>query len=76
MNAGKCKLFITSHYDGISLNVGNEVIAAGKSVNLLGITIDNKLNFNEYISKLCKKNSLKLHALSRVSNYLSRNNNH
>ena len=71
MNADKCKLLVTNHHDDISINVDNEVITASKSVKLLGITIDNKLNFNEHISKLCKKTSLKLHALSRVSNYLS-----
>ena len=38
-----------------------------KSVKLLAITIDNKLDFNERIFKLRKKVSLKLHALARVS---------
>ena len=36
----------------------------------MGITIDSKLNFNEHVTKLCKKASAKLHALARVSNYM------
>ena len=73
MNSNKCKLLVTNHSDGICMNIDNKLIFASTSVNLLGITIDNKLSFNEHVSKLCKKTSLKLHALSRISNYLSCN---
>ena len=34
--------------------------------------IDNKLNFNEHVSKLCKKGNQKLHALARISKYTSK----
>ena len=44
-----------------------------KKVNLLGVTIDHELNFNDHVSKLCKKASTKLHALARVSKYISTN---
>ena len=71
MNSDKCNLLITNHDEGIQAKIGDEVIIVRKSVKLLGITIDNKLNFNEHISKLCKKVSLKLHALARISNYMS-----
>ena len=37
----------------------------------MGIYIDNKLDFDEHISKIYKKVSLKLHALSRISHFLS-----
>ena len=33
---------------------------------MLGITIDNKLNFNEHISKLCKSASAQLNAIFRL----------
>ena len=36
---------------------------------MLGIEIDIKLTFNEHVSSICKKNSQKLHALSRVRNF-------
>ena len=41
------------------------------SVKLLGATIANKLNFDEHITKLSKKASQKIHALARISNFMS-----
>ena len=38
---------------------------------LLGVTIDNDFAFEEHIKTLCPKASQKLHALSRISQYLS-----
>ena len=66
----------TSHlvcdYDkDVSLILENEVIDCSNSVKLSGITIDRKLNFNDHVSKLCKKVSTKLHALARISNIMS-----
>ena len=55
-----------------SVSLGNEVITAEKSVDLLGVKIDHNLNFTEHVTKLCKKGSQKLHALARVSKYLSK----
>ena len=40
------------------------------SVKLLGVTIDNKLNFNEHVTKICKMANQKLHALARIAKYL------
>ena len=34
------------------------------------MTIDSELTFNEHVSKLCKKNSQKLHALARIASYI------
>ena len=68
-------IWISANYElptsnEISLNIDQQLITGSNSVKLLGITIDNKLSFDEHISKLCKKASLKLPALSRVSSYL------
>ena len=71
INTDKCKLIITNQEQGIFAKVGNDVIECSKSIKLLGITIDNKLNFNEHALKICKKASQKLHALARISNYIS-----
>ena len=70
MNPDKCKLLISNHDKDIALIINNEVIECSKSVKLLGVIIDNKLDFKEHISKLCKKVSSKLHALARISNYM------
>ena len=72
MNPDKCKLIISNRDKDLSLIIDNDVIECSKSVKLLGVTIDNKLDSNEHISKLCKKVSIKLHALARVSNFDSR----
>ena len=41
-------------------------------LELLGIKIDKNLNFSEHVTKLCKKGNQKLHALARISKYLSK----
>ena len=46
------------------------IINSSNSVKLLGITIDDKLNFSEHVIKLCKKANQKLHALARISNFM------
>lgn len=42
-----------------------------KSKKLLGVTIDNKLNFNEYVNKLYGKANQKANAFARVSSYMN-----
>ena len=71
MNPDKCKLLISNRDKDLSLIIDNEVIECSESVKLLGVIIDNKLDFNEHVSKLCKKVSTKLHALARVSNSMT-----
>ena len=71
MNADKCHLLVCNYDKDVSLILENEVIDCSNSVKLLGITIDRKLNFNDHVSKLCKKVSTKLHALARISNIMS-----
>ena len=47
-------------------------INTSKSVKPLGITIDNKLNFEEHIFAFCKKTSLQLNAVSRLQKYMEK----
>ena len=37
-----------------------------ESVTLLGIEIDNKLNFEKHVSTICKKANSQLNAISRI----------
>ena len=69
-NPDKCKLIVSNHEKDIAIIINNEVIECSKSVKLLGITIDSKLEFKEHLTKLCKKVSSKLHALARISSYM------
>ena len=46
----------------IELKIGNEKIKSTSSVKLLGVHIDDKLNFNHHINKLCKSAGNQLNA--------------
>ena len=54
------------------LNINNSLIPSETSVTLLGIQIDNKLNFAKHISANCRKASNQLNAISRIQNYLGK----
>ena len=60
-----------NNHDNVSVTIGNETINESNSVELLGIKIDANLNLNEQVTNLCKKGNPRLHALARISNYLS-----
>ena len=70
-NDDKCHLIVVNK-ENISLNLECDTIESSNTVKLLGVCIDKQLNFNEHISKLCKKGNQKLHALARVPRYLSK----
>ena len=44
-------------YNKVKLKFNSIVISASDTVKLLGITIDNKLTFNEHINNLCHNTS-------------------
>ena len=58
---------ISNKQEELSVNIEE------KSIKLLGIKIDNQLTFNEHISNICKKVSLKLHALARMADFVDHN---
>ena len=68
-NDDKCHLLIINGKDN-KIKIGNEEISGSTSVKLLGVTIDEKLNFNEHVTNICKKASQKLHALARIAKYI------
>ena len=53
------------------IKINETVICSSKAEKLLGILIDNKLTFDQHVSNLCVKANQKLHALSRISSYMS-----
>ena len=71
-NNDKCHLIVTNN-ENVNISIGNASIETSNTIELLGIIIDNKLNFNEHISNLLKKGNQKLHALARISKYLKIN---
>ena len=70
-NPDKFHLLLNSTDLTKSIKVDKFDIFNSNSEKLLGITFDNKLTFNEHVSRLCKKASQKLHALVRVSRYMN-----
>ena len=59
-----------SEAEGYLLRFYGEVLQANHIETVLGIQIDNKLNFDSHIKSLCSKASQKQGALQRFSNLL------
>ena len=70
-NSDKSHLLVVNSKDD-KIMLQNEEIIGEESVKLLGVIIDNKLNFEEHVTKLCKKANQKLHALARIAKYLNK----
>ena len=51
-----------------AFEIGDKVIEASHSVKLLGVQIDDKLNFNPHITNICRSAANQLNALIRPSN--------
>ena len=51
--------------------IGDKVIEASPSVKLLGVLIDDKLNFNLHITNICRSAANQLNALIRLKQFLS-----
>ena len=69
-NANKFHLFLSPFVDK-AINNENFTIRSSYAKVLLGVTIDSNLSFSEHATHLCATANLKLHALSRVSKYIS-----
>ena len=70
-NPSKSQLLLASN-DKASIKIDDTDIKSSTSKKLLGVVIENKLTFNEYVSKLCKKARNKLDALARISKYMTK----
>ena len=78
-NSDKCHLIVAENEHRpsyisnscIYLDGEKELLQSEKLVKLLGLWIDNKLTFEEHVKTLLKKGNQKLHALLRVSKYMS-----
>ena len=51
----------------------HQILLSNSEEKLLGIPLDSKLNFENYLSCLCRKSGQKLNALGRLRNYLISN---
>ena len=57
--------------DDLKLELNGVTIPKGKIVKFLGTWIDEKLNWDEHVTKLCLKLSTKLGLLHRSKNFLT-----
>ena len=62
-----------TNYTSEKIQINNEDIQIVTSVKLLGITIDNRLNFDKHISSICKSAANQLNALVRLKTFLGSN---
>ena len=71
-NPGKFQFMILSKNTiNESTVINNKMIESSKSVKLLGLTIDNKLNFRIHINNICKVASAKIKGLGRIKSRLN-----
>ena len=76
MNASRHQviLFDLNSNENIVLEVGGCSIDVANSLTLLGVMIDSKLKFNQYVLKLCQKANYKISAFSRIQSTLMKTN--
>ena len=75
-NSSKCHLFVADmnhkyYYSKSYIYLENEFLENEETVKLLGMNIDQNLDFEKHITCLLKKGNQKLHALMRIKNYLT-----
>ena len=55
---------------GEQININGKMIKSEETVKLLGVTLDNRLDFDPHISNLCKKAVTQLNVLKRLKNFI------
>ena len=56
-----------------TVNIKGELLKSKKTVQLLGIYLDCKLNFEQHISEICRKAASQLNALKRLKRFIAFN---
>ena len=74
-NPVKWHLLLIEIGDQYFVNMGSKCIFNSNEEKILGVYFDNKLYFKCHLHKLCKRACIKLHALARISNFMSLSSN-
>ena len=72
-NADKFQLMFISKdnvANNLHIHFNDILVKNSQSIDILGIEIDNKLNFNMCIDNICKKTSKQINALKRIKHHL------
>ena len=74
VNPGKFQAMVINRFGKMEnkheMYIENKKITSEHSVKLLGIEIDNQLNFDNHVSTLCKKAGSQLNAIGRLKKYI------
>ena len=70
VNADKCHLILSTD-EPFSVNLDNEVIKNSNNNKLLGINLNNRLDFDTHVSNICDRVIKKMHALARISQFMN-----
>ena len=71
LNPTKCHyMCLGKNKENDTFNFENISLKNSKQELILGLTIDNKLSFDNHVKKVCRKANQKTCALSRISNHL------
>ena len=54
-----------------TMKIGDKIIKASSSVKLLGVQIDDQLNFNLHISNICRSAANQLNSMIRLKRFLA-----
>ena len=75
VNPGKFQAFIMNkkkkYHTNESLKIGDKIIKTSSSVKLLGVQIDDQLNFNLHIGNICRSAANQLNALMKLKRFLA-----
>ena len=73
VSPGKFQVIIIDNkkkcYTNETWKIGNKIIKALSSVKLLDVQIDDQLNFNLHVSKICRSAANQLNALIRLKRF-------
>ena len=75
LNPGKCHFMLlgVKENEQFDLICNDITLKHSSHEKILGVTIDNKLSFDEHIINICKTANKKLNALSRINHYMKQN---
>ena len=73
LNPDKCSFMLLGVDDELQTNLvcGNETLKNSKQEKVLGVTIDNKLNFATHLSNITKNANIEFNALTKVQKYMT-----
>ncbi len=68
VNRGKlqCMFINNDSNNTINVNIDNTVLSPSSNINILGVTIDERLTFNEHINIICSNAESHLNAIKRL----------